>query len=291
MKKILVPTDFSAAANRAKEVAYQLASQSGAEIHFLHSVYTPIDWVKFDFTTPRVAQIPDPEKDKLYDELTKKIGQAKWNLMQLVDEAEKRGLSAYEHLAYDYAHKDIGVFAEKLEVDLIVMGTHGEGGTNDVVLGNNTVKVLRNATVPVLTVKHNHPDFQVEDIVFSSDFEEDVVPKVFKRVLKFSKLLKSKTHLLFVNTPVNFEDTNYSMVKMAGLELKFIPESFPKHIFNEYSVEEGINGFVKTKSMDMIAMGTHGFKGIKRLLNDNIAEKVVLTAEVPVLTVNMRTIA
>ena len=44
--------------------------------------------------------------------------------------------------------------AEELEVDLIVMGTHGRTGLQHVLLGSVAEKVVRLALCPVLTVRY-----------------------------------------------------------------------------------------------------------------------------------------
>lgn len=46
-----------------------------------------------------------------------------------------------------------------------------------------------------------------------------------------------------------------------------------------------INKFVDEKNIDLIVMGTHGRSGIRRMLAGSVAERVVRSARVPVLTV------
>ena len=54
----------------------------------------------------------------------------------------------------------------------------------------------------------------------------------------------------------------------------------------EGDVGEGIVSFAEQEKMDMIVMGTHGYKGLERVLFGSVAEQVVKTATCPVLTVN-----
>ena len=51
-------------------------------------------------------------------------------------------------------------------------------------------------------------------------------------------------------------------------------------------VGEEIVAFAKQEKIDMIVMGTHGYKGLERVLFGSVAEQVVKTASCPVLTVN-----
>jgi len=51
-------------------------------------------------------------------------------------------------------------------------------------------------------------------------------------------------------------------------------------------VAEEIIGFAETNNTDMIIMGTHGYRGVERILFGSVAEQVVKTAPCPVLTIN-----
>ncbi|MCF6291159.1 MAG: universal stress protein [Desulfobacterales bacterium] len=51
-------------------------------------------------------------------------------------------------------------------------------------------------------------------------------------------------------------------------------------------VAEQINSFAKSEGVDLIVIGTHGYKGLERVLFGSVAEKVVKTAPCPVVTIN-----
>jgi nucleotide-binding universal stress UspA family protein len=51
-------------------------------------------------------------------------------------------------------------------------------------------------------------------------------------------------------------------------------------------VVEEINRFAAEQKADMIVMGTHGYKGLDKILFGSVAEKIVKTAPCPVLTIN-----
>ena len=62
MKNILVPTDFSKNCTKAANLGIEIAKLYDAEIHFLHQMTTPVDWVKLD-----------KQKEKRYPETLKEI--------------------------------------------------------------------------------------------------------------------------------------------------------------------------------------------------------------------------
>ena len=51
-------------------------------------------------------------------------------------------------------------------------------------------------------------------------------------------------------------------------------------------VGEEIIAYAAQEAMDMIVMGTHGYKGLEKILFGSVADKVVKTAPCPVLTIN-----
>ena len=60
MKNILVPTDFSKTCDKAAHLAIEIATLFDAEIHFLHQIHTPVDWVKLSKTDEH--KYPDTQK-------------------------------------------------------------------------------------------------------------------------------------------------------------------------------------------------------------------------------------
>ncbi|MBK9176675.1 MAG: universal stress protein [Flavobacteriales bacterium] len=88
------------------------------------------------------------------------------------------------------------------QADLIVMGSHGATGLRGIV-GSNTQRIVRNAPMPVLVIKHHVEELKVNDLVFASNFSPIDVEKfdAFRPVID---IWDPKVHLLKVNTPKSF---------------------------------------------------------------------------------------
>ena len=217
MQKILVPTDFSDCANDAASMAIMIAKKANASIQFFHSTSVPADWASMSTHTLGDANLTVKEKEARYPEVKAQIGEAKQNLHDLVKRAQGEGVEATSTLAYNLAYKDIINHATSFSADLIVMGTHGASGVKELFVGSNTQKVVRSAKCPVLTVRDYKGQVDFKDIVFVSDFEEKEVKNKFEAVLKFAEIFDAQIHLLYVNTPTQFEDSQYSRFKMEDL--------------------------------------------------------------------------
>ena len=107
-------------------------------------------------------------------------------------------------------------YGEKLDVDLIVMGSKGHSEFEEILIGSNTEKVVRTSKIPVLVVKKDAEKFKLKDLVFASNFNKEN-RLAFEKFLAFAHLFKSKIHLLKINTPHKFEEHLRSRDENQGL--------------------------------------------------------------------------
>jgi len=141
-RKILCPVDFSEPSRQAMHVAAQLARERGAELMLLHVYQAP--GVSFPEATFMAG---DEILRQLLEMVLKSL--AEWK-----SQAERIGASHVStHTAMGTPYAEILRFAEKQEVDLLVMGTHGRTALMRVLIGSVAEKVVRHAPCPVLTVR------------------------------------------------------------------------------------------------------------------------------------------
>jgi nucleotide-binding universal stress UspA family protein len=76
-------------------------------------------------------------------------------------------------------------------------------------------------------------------------------------------------------------ETRQALQKFAK---RYMFKDFTIHIFNDMDQEAGLTNFVKEIEADMVAMGTHGRKGLAHLMSGSIAEDVVNHIECPIWT-------
>jgi len=277
MKNILVPTDFSKNCTKAANLGIEIAKLYDAEIHFLHQMTTPVDWVKLD-----------KQKEKRYPETLKEIGVVKSKLRELEKKAEHEGLKCRTFLQFDSGQKDILEHSGHFHHDFIVTGSSGTKGVIREITGSNVEKIVRNANAPIIVVKEDDVTFPFKDILFVSSFEEDVTYP-FQEVLSIAKKCDAKIHLLRVNT-----ETDFNSIELGLNPVKEFLEKFPNlknfsmSVHNESSVEAGINTFLKHQPADLIAMSTHGKTGFLSLFSKSIAEGVTNHSVLPVMTIHIK---
>ena len=276
MKNILVPTDFSDCARIAERIGLEIAKKANAEIHFLHLISTPVDWVKLPL-----------EKEDRYPKTKLEIAQAEIELHKLSKLAEGLGLKVKVFLVFNKGREEIDQHITQHHHDFIVMGSHGAGGLRKVV-GSNTQRVVRNAHCPVLVIKPDTKEFNVKNIVFASSFEEDVHAQ-FMKVIEFADLMGAIIHLLNVNIPDHLVCTETAEARMEAFLEQCPRGNCSINIYNSWREEAGIKQFAVKVDADVISLVTHGKSGFLKLLEGGVSENLVNQAELPVLTLSMKT--
>ncbi|TVZ21648.1 nucleotide-binding universal stress UspA family protein [Dokdonia sp. Hel_I_63] len=277
MKNILVPTDFSDNCDKAAKLAIKIATLFKSEIHFLHQLHTPVDWVKLD-----------KEKESNYPDTLAAIGDAKSKLRALDMEAEHRGLKSRTFLQFVSDNQAIVEHSHDFHHDFIVTGSKGiQKEFLSKLLGSNAQKIIRNTRVPILVVKENEVIFPFKNIAFVSDFKEDI-SNAFKTVEEISKKCNSKIHLLNINTTTDFNSVEDGLEPIKDF-IKHFPnlENYQMHVYSETNVESGIQKFEESIDVDLIVMYTHSRKGLSSMFSKSIAEDVTNHSKKPVMTVHL----
>lgn len=273
MKNILVPVDFSDQAKYAAMVAADIARRTNAKIYLLHMLELPtgvIDPTSFGSSNnnPTVLLFLKRAHEK-FDDFKKSDF---FKGIELED-------SVQFHKAYD------GIIEEsrKNNADLIVMGSKGTSGLEEILVGSNTEKVVRNSDVPVLVIKKEIKHFKIENIVFASNFQEKN-RETFQKILDFTAIFNAKLHLLKINTIQNFETTKDSSDAIREFIDNFDLGDYSLNIYNDVSIEAGILNFSKIIDADIILLNTSGRRGLSHLFNGSIGEDLANHAQLPVLT-------
>ena len=147
LKKILVPTDFSETSKKAVQYALRFAEQFGCEIALLYVVEPATPMIG----APLVVE-PFTEKDE--------FSMAEKDLAVLAAESHTNGAhSVSSFVRVGHAPNEITKAAKDLDVDLIVISTHGYTSWRHFCIGSTAERVVRTAPCPVLVVREKEHEF------------------------------------------------------------------------------------------------------------------------------------
>ena len=143
MERILIATDGSLSAEHAVEIGLELAEEHGAEPIFVHVAPTmevlPVGLVGMGAAPVSVPHVLDDDDQLSLDKAARL--------------AEDRGLEGRTKLLTGDPAKEIVAYADSVDADLIVVGSHGHGAVASALLGSVSRGVLGRTTRPVLIVR------------------------------------------------------------------------------------------------------------------------------------------
>lgn len=139
--RLLVALDFADATERLLAVAQNAAKASGAEVYLIHVAEPNPAFVGYEAG-------PDVVRDQVAQEFREQHRM----LQGHADKMRAAGIEATALLVQGPTAKMILQEAERLNIDQIIMGTHGRTAVMDILVGSVSHAVLRNTGLPVLLV-------------------------------------------------------------------------------------------------------------------------------------------
>lgn len=140
-KTILAPTDFSEPSKEAVKTAAGLAEECGAKIILLHVAHLPVAHpIEESFGVDKITDAAQEALEEISEEIPAAVPRGilvRWGIRGTVDAI----ISA----------------AREFSADLVIIGTHGHGRLERLLIGSTAEKVVRLAPCPVLVVRKKQP--------------------------------------------------------------------------------------------------------------------------------------
>lgn len=274
MKKIIVPIDFSEHSEFALKAAAQLAKKYNAELLALHM----LEMSDIMLTASEGEQ---------YQKAVFFLKLAEQKFETFLAKPYLQGIKVVPIVKHFKVFSEVNDVAQEEDADLIIMGSHGVSGFKEFFVGSNTERVVRNAEIPVLVVKHELENVSFDQVLFATNFDEENVEPYLKATRLFDKL-GSKLKLVYVNLPnehfkssTEIENKISEFLMTANGNLDKL-NSVGYHA--DYTVEQGILNYAKKIGADLIAIPTHGRKGVTHFFAGSIGEDIANHSELPVMT-------
>ena len=274
MKKIIVPIDFSEHSEYALKTAAKMAKKYNADLLALHM----LEMSDIMLTTTEGEQ---------YQKAVFFLKLAEQKFEAFLDKPYLKDVNVIPVVKHFKVFSEVNEVAKKENADLIIMGSHGVSGFKEFFVGSNTERVVRNADIPVLVVKHETSSSSFDQVLFATDFDEENVEPYLKASRLFEKL-GSELTLLYVNLPnENFK----SSVEIENKIAKFLNTAHGNldrlnrvAYHADYTVEQGVLNYANKMGADLIAIPTHGRKGVTHFFAGSIGEDIANHSQLPVIT-------
>lgn len=229
MKNILVPTDFSSAADIALRYAIKLASRLDAKLFILNSYEVPHSGATMMVSINDLLQ---EESEKGLERLKNRVAEDSPNMdVQVI--SLQGGLDS-----------SVQKSVEEFDLDLVIMGTTGASGIEGKLFGSNTASLIRNISAPLIVLPHDAEVSEPCKVAISTDFKFEVDDKIYDPVRELA--LNYGANINFINVTTEYkEDELNAMEKKFGMEIDFV--------YNE-NVEQGIQEYLANKKVDLLVI-------------------------------------
>lgn len=281
---ILFPVDGSDGTEAIREHVLDIATASESTLHVLNVA---------DTNQVSLVRVQGEVVDALE-------GEGEQIVAEMAERAHKQGVDTVTEVRQGEPYSTILEYAESRAIDLVVMPTHGRQILEQILLGSTTERVVRRSDTPVLTVRpdDNVPTYPYSSVLVPTD-GSDPADAALGTGVELAALGESTLHVQSVVTPPvpsidALSDDEIAALEADAAEIVDDATAFAEDngvgsvtgaVSSESSVHEAILSYVDEHDVELVVVGTQGRTGIDRYLLGSVAESLVRTAPVPVLTV------
>lgn len=276
MKKILIPTDFSATAKNATFYAFKLAKQLHAdEVILYHGYQAPVN------IDPMVPTVVMPDIDTLRESSERILAHFKSIVCPFCDPS----ITVSTLARYDHLGDGLDDICHETGAALIVMGITGASILEEKLIGSNTLSVAENGTVPVIIVPPKAVFTKIEEVMLVCDFKKVVETTPVQPIKNILDATGAKLFVLHVDHENKqwSADTPFESLMLDTLLYSYKPE----YLFeNNNNFIEAVNIVALEKMVDIIITmpKKHGlFEG---LFHSSATKKLAYHSNVPIMVIH-----
>ncbi|MCX7955340.1 MAG: universal stress protein [Bacteroidales bacterium] len=272
---ILVPVDFTEQSNYAIEFSYNIAQMSNASIYLCHVVTE---------NNPLWGLFGKKEQNNLVEKLKEKLSDYA-NLL-----VKKTGLKIYSYVTHGPLVESIIETAEKLKVKFLIMGTHVKSSLKTKLIGSNALRIINEASFPVITLKQKPVNNVIKNIILPLDLTKETKQKV-SYAIHFGRYFNAVVHVCTVNTSndtyimgrlkLQLEQV-YNFISAQNIECT---QTFLTSEGGNDNVYKALYNFSHERNADLIMIMTQQETNFTRLVIGSLAQEIINNFDIPVMSI------
>ena len=276
MKRLLLPTDFSACAEKALQYAVTIAQQAGAELILVHACDLLVN--RFEDRKAIIAE---------YNLTTTTALNSK--LVALKNRIEDQDKVPVTIKLYDGDITDsILEAADKYKPDLIVMGTTGASGIKKLLLGSHAADVISKSSIPVLTVPAHYEGFALKEMLLAINNPEEKSEKL-KVFFELARLFKAHVRLMVVtynreDAATYIEDHRHITYIQGKLQNQYGEQNLAVEHLSGTNFQDTVQDFIDKNNIDIIGMITRKREALQRYFNKSATKAWAYQTTIPLLS-------
>lgn len=274
-KNILAPTDFSELAGNAMTTAIEMCKRHNATLHMMHVLENQSLMAPPESNVPVFFNVPETE------------AAARKNLAAISEKIKKKHkIPVTTYLEFGLPVNAIKLKAVELACEIIILGTHGASGFRELFIGSTAFTLIRNTTIPVLTVPGKKKVKEFGKILFPIRAAKGIIEKYdfIKPIIKENDAELLILGLSLSSEIFDMEDRKKELLQM-GESLGINNFSFRSefHVCRNYARE--VLKMAKKEKVNLIVINTTLDYNWREFFIGPYAQQIVNHAQVPVLSI------
>ncbi|WP_373518010.1 universal stress protein [Pricia sp.] len=280
MKKILLPTDFSDNAYNALRYAVELYKDDDCTFFLLNTYTPPIHQTEYILDTPAQLGLGDIYRTRSLENLEALKKRA-------TDEFKNPRHVFNTRSAFNTLTEEILETVGNEQIDLIVMGTKGAKGAQEILFGTNTVDVIEKANCPVIAVPSKFKFDAPEEILFPTDYEIDYREKQLGELVYLAEKYNARISVLHVASSYGLDQEKKSNKSVLTGTLDSV--SLEHHEVPDTEVITAITDFQSRQGTDFLVMVQNRHSFFERLFIEPVIKKIGFHVHVPFMVIPHQT--
>ena len=274
MKRIVVPTDFSASATSAMNYAVEMAKEIGAAIHLYHVYQVPVAVSDVPVVIVSVEELKKNAEEQL-EYLKKGLEHITSDKPVMVTTEATMGNTVDE----------LEELCKRMHPFMVVMGSRGSTGMERILFGSTTLTAIKHLTCPVIVVPPGSNYKGIKKVGFACDFRKVIETTPTHYIEELVRLFGASLHVLNVDyenkhfKPETPEESLYLHTLLKDLNPQY-------HFIEEKDIEDGINKFAEENNLDLVITIPKKHKLLDGLFRKSSTRQLVFESHIPVLCIH-----
>ena len=274
MKRIVVPTDFSASATSAMNYAVEMAKDIGAAIHLYHVYQVPVAVSDVPVVIVSVEELKKNAEEQLQ--------YLKKGLEHITSD---KPVTVTTEATMGNTVDELEELCKRLHPFMVVMGSRGSTGMERILFGSTTLTAIKHLTCPVIVVPPGSNYKGIKKVGFACDFRKVIETTPTHYIEELVKLFGASLHVLNVDyenkhfKPETPEESLYLHTLLKDLNPQY-------HFIEEKDIEDGINKFAEENNLDLVITIPKKHKLLDGLFRKSSTRQLVFESHIPVLCIH-----
>ncbi|MFI5148588.1 MAG: universal stress protein [Bacteroidia bacterium] len=273
LRNILVPTDFSPAADHAAVYACALAASSGATILLYHTYHIPVSNTEVPVVIVSAEELEQNNLERLK------------NYKEDLITRTHTSLNIECLTTAGFAVEEIKEVCADKKPDLVVMGISGSGKIGHALLGSVTTGVINQLSTPLLIIPEEAEYKGISNLALAYDYHGELPASTMNQLQGFIDFFKAALQVVHIGPP-NQKAHLEEAVSGVGLEDALANVTHTLHFPENKDVIEGLKEFEEKSKPDLLVMIPKKHTMLDWIFHGSVSKRMAFHTHVPILALH-----